>query len=460
MGSPNQPELDRSLLGSGRLASGATSVPDQLIEHAWMDIKAGLQQRAGEIPQHWLDQLDPLSLRHGTLHLSTRSRHTARFVEHKYLRLLAKEAQRHFGTAVRVRIEVDQSLGGALHRLGLLAPPRQRAPRPVVVRGEIRLAHGCILQMARERVSEWDRLLILGPAQSGKSHLLDLFHFQRLRQFPRERWLRRSAASFYLSFARAAREGTMTVHRGEILAHDGWLVDDLQELSGKMRSQEYLIEILEYFRSRHRPVIMTARHLPGSDREFLPRLRSLVASGMTAPIPALSERTRREILRRRFPSSLVGDDFCEDLARSALTLDDSLARVRRMADLAREVGRTLRREEWLERSPELLPPSPSIDPMDRILDRAAEFAGVSRDAIVTGVRSKGAALGRHLSIYLAIEVFHMRRSTIKGWLGRLSPSVVPYVKKKVHELRRSDPRVDGFVREVSEEIGKGQRFLF
>jgi chromosomal replication initiation ATPase DnaA len=128
--------------------------------------------------------------------------------------------------------------------------------------------------------------------------------------------------------------------------------------------------------------------------------------------------------------------------------------------LATSLRRAPHREELEAALGDLLPTGARAEPMDRILERCASYVGVPRDVLVAGARTRGAALGRHLAVYLAFEVFDLQRATVKRWLGNLSPSVAPYVKAKINALRAVDRRLDGFIREVSEELGRGQRFLF
>jgi chromosomal replication initiation ATPase DnaA len=435
---------------------------DTLVERAWSQIRSQLEQTGSrKVSVQWVRQLDLIGLRHGTLHLSTRSQRMAQFLQNRYGSTLARAAGRQFGTRIRIRIEVDHSLGGALARLGFKAPSgKKRSPREFLSKSENRVAHSAVLQMARHQEPEWDRLLLVGPTDTGKSHLLRLFAFQRQRYFPRERWLERSALQLFRDYSKATRDGRCASFRGELLTYDGWIVDDLQDLARKLRTQELMIEILEYFRSRGRLAVLAATQLPESSREFLPKLRSIVASGCTASLSRLSQASRIEILQSHAGPGAALDEFCAELGRSTLALHTDLERVREMGRFAAERGRAPKRDEWCARYPDLQPAARPSEPMDRILDRAAAFVGVSRDAIVNGSRHRSAALGRHLAVYVAVEVFHMRRAAIKNWLGKLSPSVIPYVKTKIHALRQRDPRVDGFVRELAEEIQKGQRFLF
>jgi chromosomal replication initiation ATPase DnaA len=375
--------------------------------------------------------------------------------------ILTHAASRALGSAVRVRVDTDDTLGGALAALGMPLPQRWPLPPSFWVRPENRLAQSAIAKMSREVKPGWDRLLLMGALGTGKTHLLRSFLFQRQRRFPRERWCLRGGEEFYRGFSRAVREGQRTVHRSELLAYDGLVLDDAHELAGKMQSQQQLIQIVEHYRSRGRLVVVAAAELSRSAKDLLPAFRSLLASGMTVRIPELSASSRVEILRHRSEELSAPEWLIEELGRSnGISLEQCFRLCREVSTLAEKMGRMPRRDEVCKAFPDRLRSDAQPDSMDLILERCAALVGAPREAIVSGARSRGAALGRHLAIYLALEVFRLQRATVRRWLGTLSPSVLPYVRRKVEKLRDEDPRIDGFVREIAEEIGRGQRFLF
>jgi chromosomal replication initiation ATPase DnaA len=415
----------------------------------------------------WLDRIEPVLLREGTLELVTRSPHAAPLLRERVLPLLERAARRVVGSPIRVRIDVDQSLGGALHALGLKTAPLPPRPPAFLPQAETRLAHAALVRLAREPRPEFDQVVIEGPAGVGKSLLLATFHHQRRRRFPRECWRTERAEAFFRDFAAACRDHARASFRGERVACDGFLLDDVQELAGKLACQETLVEMLEYFRARGRPVAIATAPLSGGPREFLPQLRSLLRRGLRLTIPQLSAAARGEILAARAREAgftrLLPDSaaWFDELAQATeAPLSQCLREIEQAGALARELGRAPRRDELEAALPSLSARARGPEPFDRVLDRCAAFVGVPRESLVAGARTRGAALGRHLAVYLALEIFRLQRTTVRRWLGALSPSVLPYAKAKIEALRTKDRRLDGFIREIAEEIGRGQRFLF
>ena len=441
--------------------AGRDLVQDDLVHDLWDSIQAAaLAATADGALHHWLARLEPQALREGVFVLSTRSSRAAQQLRERLEPLLERAARAVLGGPVRVRIEVDTSLGGALRALGVRPHPPAPPPPTFLVRPETRLAHAAVLRMAREPAPEFDQLVLEGPAGVGKTLLLQTFLHQRTRRFPRERWRLERAEEFFREFSAACREQARATFRGERIACDGLLLDDVQELSGKLACQEQLVEIFEYLRARNRPVLIAGEALPGGPREFLPALRARLRGGLRVAIPQLSATTRGELLAGRTRVRGLEGLVAQLAAATERPLADGLKALALAERLALELKRTPRPEELAAALGPLLPSGSRPDPMDLVLERCAAFVGVPREVLVGGARTRAAALGRHLAVYLAIEVFGLQRSTVKRWLGNLSPSVAPYVKGKIDALRAEDRRLDGFLREVADEVGRGQRFLF
>jgi len=410
----------------------------------------------------WLERLEPRGMRDGVLELVTRSARALPLLRQTVARAIELELRAVAGTPLAVRIDVDQSLGGALRALGLALAPVPAAPPALQVRPENRLAAEAVQRLARELRPEFDQLHLEGTEGCGKSLLLETLLWQRRRRHPLERWRRERGHDFFRSYSAACLDGQRGAFRGNVVACDALLFDDLQELAGKLNCQETLLEIVHYLRARGRPVVIASRPLEGGPREFLPGLRSYLRQGLRLVLPQLSAQSRAAILGARVAGQrgMLAALALELAEATDVPLGRAVAALDVAARRAVTLGRMPTRAEVDADIREFVPRAAAAEPFDRVLDRCAQFVGVSRDALVAGTRTRSAALGRHLAVYLAFEVFKLQRATVRRWLGALSPSVEPYARQKIEALRVTDRRLDGFLREVADEIGRGQRFLF
>lgn len=472
-GEPHRPWFRARSLGpsqgrsaAGRSDPGALSYEGDrvVLEDLWARILGELRSEAhdprdagGRSSGSWLHRLSPVAIKRGRLILSVRGERVAAWMRRTIEPRIRAAASRVLGCPIQVAVEVDTSIGGALSALGLPFPSAPPVPPPFVVRGESKLAHQALLQLARDARPAWPRVVLLGPPAVGKSHLLKVFLHLRHRHHPKERWRYQRGLNLFQEFSLACREERRSAFRGELLAHDGLVVDDFHELSRKLRCQELLVEVLEHYQTQERPVILAGAALRATD-SFVPPLRSLLQAGLKLHLPQLSAATRAEILERRLPS--VPGWVQDALARSARRLDECLREGAFLRELESRAGRPLQRAEVESAVPGLLSGTTQPRSMETLIARCAAYAGAPYEALVNGARSRAAALGRHLSVYVATEMLAMRRSAIERWLGPVAPSVVPYARQKVERLSRTDPRLEGFLKELADELVHGQRFLF
>ncbi|MBL8842541.1 MAG: hypothetical protein JNL90_13560 [Planctomycetes bacterium] len=448
----------------GRPGPTAAQAPlDPLVDSLWHALLDRVASgSSGGVLTPWIARLEPRALRDGALELVTRSAKALLPLRTQVAPRLEAELRELAGSVLRVRIELDQSLGGALQALGLRAPPPKPPATSLVTRPENRLAAEALLRLARDPKAEFDQLHLEGPEGVGKSLLLETLVWQRRRRHPHERWQKERGENFFRSFSSACLDRQRAAFRGSVVACDGLVFDDVHELAGKLACQEQLVEMFAYLRARGRPVVVAGRPLEGGPREFLPSFRSYLRGGLRLAIPQWSAASRAEILaaRIRAPRGTLAALADELAAATEVPLTRAIAVLESVRQRAATMGRMPARAEVDDLVRALVPEAGGPEPFDRVLERCAQFVGVAREELVGGSRTRGAALGRHLAIYFAFEIFRLQRATVRRWLGPLSPSVQPYAKAKIDALRATDRRLDGFLREVAEEIGRGQRFLF
>ena len=445
-----------------RQVVGPVALPYEQVEDAWIHCRELLLHDGSLRPYwRWLDRLQ----------LAAFARDLARFVatpnihdaasrallERRIARTMSDVLQRR----IRACIEADESVAGALASMGVRLQPKVRKTIAFVQCEENELAYQAMKQVARQTSFDIDRFFVFGAVGVGKSLLMRQFQFEREQRFPGERWYVKSGLDHYRAYARAVRDRTRHEFHQQLCTYQGILIEDLHELSGKRRCQEHLVELAELFRARQRLFVGSSNFLAKNTQSFLPGFRSLLNSGLKTFIPRLSQSSREKILQGRLRGLQVPDWYVHKISspQALERLEECIQRALQVHRFSEQSGRLPAPDELWEIQPRLSQ-TPRREPMDVLLDRCAEFVGVPRQKILAGHRSRGAALGRHLAIFVAVECLGIQRARLENWFGELASSVVPYARRKIHKLRSSEARIDGFVREVVDELQHGQRLLF
>jgi chromosomal replication initiation ATPase DnaA len=155
----------------------------------------------------------------------------------------------------------------------------------------------------------YNPLLLHGPAGSGKTHFAHAIGNAVKDRWPRLAVACVSAKLFVEEYIAAMQEGGVERWRLRYRHADLFILDDLQWLEGKERTQEELFHLFNHLVGRSAQVVLTSTRAPKEMMGLADRLRSRFEGGLVVALPA-RERQRLEQLAGRTPGE--PDRFFED----------------------------------------------------------------------------------------------------------------------------------------------------
>lgn len=184
-----------------------------------------------------------------------------------------------------------------------------------VVGASNQFAHAAALAVADQPgESQYNPLYIYGGTGLGKTHLLHAIGNEVRRRDPSARILYVTAEQFTNELIDALRYRRMSNFREK---YRRWpavlLMDDVQFLTGKDRTQEELFHTFEWLKERGRQIVFTSDVLPREVHGFEPRLRTRCESGMLADMQPPDLETLVAILHQK--AADLGLDVTPDVAR-------------------------------------------------------------------------------------------------------------------------------------------------
>lgn len=180
------------------------------------------------------------------------------------------------------------------------------APSPVFTRERIevssanQLAVKAIDSVIEHPGTRYNPLFICGPTGSGKSHLA---HALGNAMRTRAAVACLSAHAFVDELISAMQEGGIDRWRLRFRGAELFILDDVDVLAGKERTQEELFHLFNHLYERGCQIVLTSRHAPRELPELADRLRSRFAGGLVVALPS-RERPRVEQLVERAPGEL------------------------------------------------------------------------------------------------------------------------------------------------------------
>ena len=265
---------------------------EQLHEDAaviWERCLSSLDQAAGSTHRAWLAQTRAVSVVGDTLVLAVPDEFVKDWVEQRYapnvLGTLARVAGRPLSIRVTVR-ELEDPLGDDDGASG----PSSQAPQQrkwqqhrlnpkytfdrFVIGSSNRFAHAAAVAVAEAPAKAYNPLFIYGQAGLGKTHLLHAVGHYASNLFPQVRLQYVTSEEFTNEFINAIRDERAGGFQRRYRETDILLIDDIQFLEGKERTQEELFHTFNTLHNADKQIIIPSDRPPKQIATLEDRLRS------------------------------------------------------------------------------------------------------------------------------------------------------------------------------------------
>ena len=266
-----------------------------------------------------------------------------------------------------------------------------------------RLAHAAALAVSENPARAYNPLYIYGGVGLGKTHLLQAIGARLLQRYSNILYV--PAETFTNDMINAIGTQTTDAFRAKYRNLDLLLIDDVQFIAGKERTQEELFHTFNGLYESNHQIVLSSDRPPKAISTLEERLRSRFEWGLIADIQSPDLETRIAILRRKAQGL-------------ALTLSDSVleAIAHKIPSNIRELEGALNRVvAYVQMLKIPLTPETALQALGDILDRprnltvseissavAAHFS-LEESSFTSRRRDKQVALARQVIMYLARE---------------------------------------------------------
>jgi chromosomal replication initiator protein DnaA len=278
-------------------------------------------------------------------------------------------------------------------------------------------------------------LVLYGGVGLGKTHLAHAIGNKILEQHPEKRVVYVSADQFANDFVASVRENEITQFTEQYYHLDVLIVDDIQFLCDKVKTQESFFHIFNHLHSAGKQMIMTSDCAPAQMRGLQERLLSRFKWGAILDLKVPDIETRKAIIYTKLQGyeSHVSLDVIDFLAKSVTTnvrelegvitsllAKSSLADMSITLDLARQaLGAIVAQSATNELS---------IDAIEEIV---AAFFQVTLEQLKGKTRKKEIAIARQFAMYLTKEYTDLPLKAIGWHFGKRDHSTVIHACKVV-----------------------------
>ncbi|MCE5198807.1 MAG: chromosomal replication initiator protein DnaA [Armatimonadota bacterium] len=425
--------------------------------------------------ESWIKTARPIAFEDGLVRISTTSRFAKHWIENKHVGLIQEILEEHMGCKIRVRVELVEGEEPVLLSETL---PKKPKPQPksddepislplnnqynfenFVVGPTNRLAHACALAIAESPGKTYNPLFVYGGPGLGKTHLMHAIGQQAIISFPGMRVAYVSGEAFTYHYITALREHRTGEFRRKYRSIDLWLVDDIQFLIGKERTEEEFFHTYNAIYDMGKQIVLTSDRAP-KDLQLDTRLLSRFECGMIADVAPPDLETRMAILQTKaeYENMSLSNDVILYIAKlitsNVRRLESALIQLHAYASLMKtSVTPTLAEEVLSKHFGEGA--DPVIDAQKVLLEVSKRF-NVDMSDLKGKCRSADIVMPRQIAMYLCRELTDGSLPSIGKALGGRDHSTVLHACKKIEQKLEKDKSLAGTIAELEKLLRGGK----
>ncbi|MDD5760873.1 MAG: chromosomal replication initiator protein DnaA, partial [Candidatus Pacebacteria bacterium] len=296
------------------------------------------------------------------------------------------------------------------------------------------LANAAALAITENLGSKYNPLFIYGGVGLGKTHLLEAIGNRVKTKNKKLKIKYASSEKFTDELINAIRNQKMTEFKNSFRNLDLLLIDDIQFIGGKDKTQEELFHTFNNLHSRNKQIVFTSDRPPKSIPSIEERLRSRFEGGMIADIGYPDFETRLAILKAKSQGveHLIGEDvlkyIAEMITRNIRELEGALNRVIVQARLKNGI---ITLEEAKKILSSILNKSNQYVPPKEVVKKIASFYDLTENEVLGHSRKKELVKPRQIIMYLLREEFGYSYTNIAEKMGNRDHTTVIHACKKI-----------------------------
>jgi chromosomal replication initiator protein len=306
-------------------------------------------------------------------------------------------------------------------------------------------AHAACLAVANQPGKTYNPLFIHGGVGLGKTHLMQAIGHHILSKKKGGKVLYITSEQFTNDFIDAIQNSTLVKFRKRYRLADVLLIDDVQFLAGKERSQEEFFHTFNTLFDGHKQIVLSSDRAPAELANLEARLVSRFDWGLTAELQPPDTETRVAILRKKAQALEIqlGNDILEYLAERVRTnvrrLEGALTRVASYASLNGQQPSFEKIEHLLKDI--LLEEARRSVTIDQIQKRVAEHFDVRLADMTSKRRPANIAFPRQIAMFLARELTKSSLSEIGDAFGGRDHGTVLHAHRLVKDRVKKEEKV-------------------
>ena len=327
-----------------------------------------------------------------------------------------------------------------------------------VIGNSNRFAHAASLAVAESPSKAYNPLFIYGGVGLGKTHLMQAIGHFIHTQNPSSKILYVSSEKFTNELINALKDNKNEEFRNRYRTIDVLLIDDIQFIAGKERTQEEFFHTFNTLHESNKQIILSSDRPPKEIPTLENRLRSRFEWGLITDIQPPDFETRIAILKKKAQlerldiSNDVLAYIADKIESNIRELEGALNRIVAFASLTNSIINVSVAENALK---ELFRNKSKIITPARIVEIVSKYYNLKPDEFQSKKRTRNIAYPRQIAMYLCRELTDLSLPKIGDEFGGRDHTTVLHAYSKILDDIQNSSEFKSILEDIKKNILAG-----
>ncbi len=324
-----------------------------------------------------------------------------------------------------------------------------------VVGASNQFAHAASLAVANQPGEHYNPLFIYGGVGLGKTHLINAIGHRIVDKRPALKVFYLSSESFMNELIGSLRRDKMDEFKSRFRSIDILILDDVQFIAGKERTQEEFFHTFNSLYESHKQIITTSDKFPKEIPDLEDRLRNRFEWGLIADIQPPDMETRVAILQKKAEAEGVGLPhevaifLASHIDSNVRELEGSLTRLGAFASLTKTPITIDLAKEVLQNTLKGAHKEVTIENIQKTI---CDYFNITMGDLKAKRRTKNIALPRQVAMYLCRKYTSTSFPAIGYKFGGKDHSTVIHASKTIEKKMKEDPYMQATIEKLEKNL--------
>ncbi|KJZ85051.1 hypothetical protein ClosIBUN13A_CONTIG79g00948 [Clostridium sp. IBUN13A] len=446
---------------------------DADLKNIWAKTLETIKSELSEVSFNtWIKSCEPISISSDTITISVPNSFTQDILDKRYKDLVANSIEVVCSKLYKIEFVIASE---ASEKEDLKETSSNSASKSIVVNDEMsstlnpkytfnsfvignsnRFAHAASLAVAESPAKAYNPLFIYGGVGLGKTHLMHAIGHYILDNNPSAKVVYVSSEKFTNELINAIKDDKNEDFRNKYRNVDVLLIDDIQFIAGKERTQEEFFHTFNALHDANKQIILSSDRPPKEIPTLEDRLRSRFEWGLIADIQVPDFETRMAILKKKADvenlnvANEVMGYIATKIKSNIRELEGALIRIIAYSSLTnRDVTVDLATEALKDIISKKQGKHITID---LIQDVVSSYFNLRVEDLKSQRRTRNVAHPRQIAMYLSRKLTDMSLPKIGEEFGGRDHTTVIHAYEKISENLKTDDSLQHTVNDITKKL--------